>query len=100
MPGWRWTQGATVRVSGQITRLPSFILIFVCFFLCCLKAQHGHWPVGEKEEERRKKEKKKRLSESARVLMCVTWPNTGTIFFGNHSTLIEIRVSLDNSESF
>jgi hypothetical protein len=77
---------------------PSFlILIFVCFFLCCLKAQHGHWPVGEKGEERRKKERKKRLSESARVLMCVTWPNTGAIFWGNHLTLIEIRVSLENS---
>jgi hypothetical protein len=58
--------------------------------------------VGEKKKKEERK-KKKRLSESARVLMCVTWPNTGTIFWGNHLTLIEIveiRVSLDNSELF
>jgi hypothetical protein len=55
--------------------------------------------VGEKKKKEERK-KKKRLSESARVLMCVTWPNTGTIFLGNHLTLIEIRVLLENSELF
>jgi hypothetical protein len=54
--------------------------------------------VGEKKKKEERK--KKRLSESARVLMCVTWPNTGTIFLGNHLTLIEIRVLLENSELF